>query len=1447
MKNSLLFLVILFLVLSFTGFSQTLEQKNVITKDYNTEKLQALSKSLKIRAEFEKREAINLAKQKGWFIEKEEDGVFYELMKVSKEGTPIYYTTFNVDAAKSTRANTMHNGGILGLNVEGQNMEAHVWDEGLARTTHQEYDGAGGNNRFSIGDGTTTLNYHSAHVTGTIIASGYEANAEGMAPQANAIGYDWNYDISEATTAAASGMLLSNHSYGWVAEDLPNWYFGAYTSESWDWDNLLYNAPYYLMVLAAGNDGNDNSSNGDPLDGNSSYDKLSGHATSKNNMVVANAQDASIDANGDLISVSINTGSSEGPTDDYRIKPDIAGNGTGLYSTYETSNSAYGSISGTSMASPNVCGTLLLLQQHYNNLNSNFMKAATLKGLALHTADDAGPAGPDAVWGWGLLNGKEAANVISNDDAESLIGEFTLNDGDNFPMDVVSDGINDLVVSISWTDPPGTANSGTANLTTPALVNDLDVRVTQGGNTYYPYRLASITTNETDDNTVDPFEKIIVGGASGTYTLTVSHKGYLSSGSQAYSMIISGLNNAVAPVAEFSADNTYPLNSTNWVKFSDLSTHNPTSWSWTITPSTFNFVDGTSSASQNPKVSFTEPGAYTISLESSNTYGNNTESKTAYVHVGQRGLWTGSGSTDWNTSTNWENHEIPQASIDVSITTNASSWPVKSGNLIIGIDCNSLNFGSGYTEFSLIGDLIISSGKSLLVDPTGNPLITIGTNWVNDGTFSAGQSTVMFNNAGNSTITGAPIIETRFSESFEGTNEWTLAGEFEIAAPSGLGGNYGNADPTSAYAGSNVLGVDLTGLGSYNGDYEISISDRAYQAISPTINCTGITNVLLSFQRWLNVENNLYDHAYIDISDNDGTSWNNVWENDGTTITDDSWNLQTIDISSYADNKPSVKIRFCIGSTDGSWQYSGWNIDEIVISGDGGRAEVFNNLSIDKSNAEVISGGNISVDNDLVLKPTSWFTNASGNTLTVGNDFTLESSVEGSASFIDNGTTTVTGSTNIQYYCESNLWHYMSACFDPGVNTFDLLFPASPGPVPTEFYRWDESHNQSGTTSWWIDILNSDEWETETFITGQGYTISDYSKGTTYTLSGDLYSTTQQGPTMTKTKGTLFDAYNLLGNPFPCSMAANFNADNTNNFITKNSSVLDLTNNSLYFYDEAYGDYRTVSNGSAAAYISRGQGFMVRTKANGNRVNFNVADRKHGDANFYKHGDAAQRFFLTLSNPENAENETEIVFMDGMTNGLDISYDAGKIKGNSDLALYSYLVQNNNEEFAIQSLPLLSEPTVVPIGFNAGVPGNYSFTAEMQNFEPSTPVTLVDKYTSKQVDLTSNPQYSFVVDEPGTYNDRFLIYFKSAVGIEDNINVAINDFEIYTIGNQVFISASNEIEDYELSVFNSIGQLMVRKDFKGNSNEQINIAPPGAYIVRVVSEKGVTTKKVIVR
>ena len=534
-----------FLLTAGVAFSQTEAQKQEIISRYNQEELDALQKRLVAKNQHQKQETNNLATQRG--LQKRvvlADGGVAELQYIADDGSPIYYRTFNINAAKSTRADYLNSGGGLGLSIDGQNMTAYVWDGGHARVSHQEYDGAGGSNRVSIEDaaseGGTQLNYHAAHVTGTIAASGVQANAKGMAPQSRVRGYMWNNDIAEATSAAANGMLLSNHSYGYRSDMVPDYYFGAYIQESRDWDELMYDAPFYLMVVAAGNDGNNNSYNGSPLNGNSSYDKLTGHSTSKNNLVVANAQDANIDSNGNLVSVSINSSSSEGPTDDLRIKPDITGNGTSVTSTYDSSDSAYGTITGTSMASPNVTGTLLLLQQHYNNLYGSFMRAATLKGLALHTADDAGPAGPDAVYGWGLLNAKSAAETISAEGTSAKIEELTLNSGQTYEITVNADGINDLIASISWTDLPGTATTQT-NSSTARLVNDLDIRVTQSGSTFYPYRLTSITSNGTGDNSVDPYERVNVANASGSYTITIYHKGSLSSGSQNYSLILTGI------------------------------------------------------------------------------------------------------------------------------------------------------------------------------------------------------------------------------------------------------------------------------------------------------------------------------------------------------------------------------------------------------------------------------------------------------------------------------------------------------------------------------------------------------------------------------------------------------------------------------------------------------------------------------------------------------------------------------------------------------------------------------------------------------------------------------------------------------------------------------------------------------------------------------------------
>ena len=539
------------------SFSQTKEDVAKITRNYN---ISEIKEKIIYYENLEKREkeiAVQKANEMGWpiFIYGE-NGSFQELMKLNTDGTPIYFTTTNANAAKSTRAIHLNTGGTLGLNLNGQGMVARVWDGGTVRRTHTLFEG-----RVTTVDDPsgTTYTSHGTHVTGTILASNASATARGMAYQATARTFNWTNDESEATSEVLGGMLLSNHSYGVPITSSsgvvqPAWYIGAYTSAARNWDEIAYLAPYYLTVMSAGNEGNNNDNTNPIAFG---YDKLTGDKTAKNILTVANAQDANVTIDGTLISVNINSSSSQGPTDDRRIKPDITGNGTSLTSTTSSSDTATGSSTGTSMASPNVAGTILLLQQHFKNTTNHFMKAATLKGLACHTADDAGSAGPDPKFGWGLLNAKKAAQTISNNGLNSWISEENLEQGETFTMTFVSEGgsNNPLIASITWTDVPGTAKTNTVeNDATPVLVNNLDIKVTKDGTTYYPWRLQADPTAlaiRTEDNNVDNVEQVKIDiPDAGEYVISVTHKGTLTNANQDFSLIVTGVKSDFALISK---------------------------------------------------------------------------------------------------------------------------------------------------------------------------------------------------------------------------------------------------------------------------------------------------------------------------------------------------------------------------------------------------------------------------------------------------------------------------------------------------------------------------------------------------------------------------------------------------------------------------------------------------------------------------------------------------------------------------------------------------------------------------------------------------------------------------------------------------------------------------------------------------------------------------------
>lgn len=167
---------------------------------------------------------------------------------------------------------------------------------------------------------------------------------------------------------------------------------------------------------------------------------------------------------------------------------------------------------------------------------------------------------------------------------------------------------------------------------------------------------------------------------------------------------VSGVQNSNLPTADFSASST-TLCSGSSLSFSDASTNNPTSWTWSISPATYSFIGGTNANSQNPQVQFNAAGSYQISLTATNSFGSDTEIKSNYIQVN------------------------PSLSPSVSISGNASSWclgqnavftasPTNGGtNPTYQWKLNGANVGSNSATYS---NNSLSNGDIISLELTSN-------------------------------------------------------------------------------------------------------------------------------------------------------------------------------------------------------------------------------------------------------------------------------------------------------------------------------------------------------------------------------------------------------------------------------------------------------------------------------------------------------------------------------------------------------------------------------------------------------------------------------------------------------------------------------------------------------------------------------------------------------
>ena len=851
-----LILLTLFIQLSYAQQISNTEQKAVN---------EVFSQKYLIRFQNDKAKAEAISKATGIPLRVEhKNGEVTEFARFGANGEMIFNRTNNIGSGRTISTNKVWPGGTTGTSLTGSGMSGRlgIWDGGAVLTSHQELA-----SRVNQVDGASPTIQHSTHVAGTMIGTGITANAKGMAYQANLSAYDWTSDISEMTTAAGNGMLLSNHSYGAICGWYQNptsgnwqWYgnmtlsttkdykYGFYDQQAADFDYIARNNPNYLICKAAGND------RGSSLSGSTwyyqdasfnwvvgtgtappavgPYDCMEPSATAKNILTVgAVVKIGNSNTNNGWTQTSdvvMTTFSGWGPTDDGRIKPDVVAAGKSIYSTSNTSATSYATLDGTSMATPAVTGSLLLVQQHYNNKKGVFMKSATLKGLAIHTADEAGNIGPDYTYGWGLLNTSKAVLHI-NDTISNQIKENTLANGATYTQVINSDGTKPLRLTICWTDLPANTSMPAYNDTTKKLVNDLDIRLKRNSDNtiFMPYILfpaSPSTAATTGDNRTDNVEQIYLSApTAGAYTVIIYHKGTLAS-AQPYSLLISGI--AYPPIASFTQTTNAVCSGTS-INFTDNSSGSPTSRKWY-------FPGGTPSSSVISPITITynTPGKYSVALTVTNLLGtDSTYTLNSVIAGGYTTPFNETFESNSTTLNSWTKN-TPVNDTAWRLTTVAGSTPgnqayflpffnyagsAQRDGLITptlnlsGLSSASLTFQHAYTRFNN------TTSDSLIVYVSTN----CGTTWTRLTAFGE-------NNSGS--------FATAPNNTYLKTSYFTPA-----ATADWCGGGVGSSCKTinlTAYAGMNNIKIKFEGYNNNGNNMYIDNVNVSGTPLTPVANFT---------------------------------------------------------------------------------------------------------------------------------------------------------------------------------------------------------------------------------------------------------------------------------------------------------------------------------------------------------------------------------------------------------------------------------------------------------------------------------------------------------------------------------------------------------------------------------------------------------------------------------
>jgi PKD repeat protein len=397
------------------------------------------------------------------------------------------------------RANSLDSDHILGRKYDGSGVNILVRDDGNIGP-HIDFH----NRTIQMGD-PPLAGTHGDGVAGVWAGAGnIDPTTKGAAPGAFVYVIDYLGTFLDNTLSLHqnNSVMITNSSYSNGCN--------SYTTTTQRVDQQTYTNPSLLHMFSAGNNNNSDCGYGA---GNQWGNITGGHKQGKNVIAVAN-----LFADGTLVNSS-----SRGPANDGRIKPDLAAHGQGQISI--APDNGYMSFGGTSAAAPSTAGVITQLYQAYRELNSgNDPESPLIKAVAMNSANDLGNPGPDFKYGWGLINGLGAVEILE----QNQYSDSTVSQADtNTHVIPVPAGLKQVRIMVYWMDKEASTSAATA------LVNNLDMQVTTPGGTLFNPLVLNHAPNPVTldapavqgiDNLNNVEQVRIDNPAAGNYTLKVRGK-----------------------------------------------------------------------------------------------------------------------------------------------------------------------------------------------------------------------------------------------------------------------------------------------------------------------------------------------------------------------------------------------------------------------------------------------------------------------------------------------------------------------------------------------------------------------------------------------------------------------------------------------------------------------------------------------------------------------------------------------------------------------------------------------------------------------------------------------------------------------------------------------------------------------------------------------------------